>query len=258
MLERAPDWAYIENSLGHVPETLTEFRSVSQKLAYQGVETQRDMEVAEAAALAAITATEWPLYRDLVRKTPEKAFETIPHVYVTGKEVGLEGDWVLRKLNANDPTGPMLGRITDCCQHVAHELGHMPAIAGYKSPWSGFVVVEYKGEIIAQSWVWRSAKETGWADDDATPHRAVVFDSVEALSSAYVEGIAALYKEASRRMVGRLGVMEVRFGLTEYGITPEVREYLGTKNEPAEDVWPHEYSGYMDGKRQWQIKEDEE
>ena len=256
VLKRAPDWAYIEYSLGHVPKTLTEFNSVSQKLQYQGIETQRDMEVAEIAARVGVAVSEWPLYRDLVRETPEKAFETIPHVQVTGKEVGLEGDWVLRKLDANDPIGPMLGLATNCCQHLTNE-GADCARHGYASPWGAFCVVEYKGRVISQAWLWRSSQEGGWADDDQTPHKAVVFDSVEALSSAYVEGMAALYKEAAQRMVGRLGVKEVRFGLTAYGITPELGKYLGMV-VVKEDVWPHDYNSYMNGQQQWTIKEDEE
>jgi hypothetical protein len=126
---------------------------------------------------------------------------------------------------------------------------------GYESPWSGFYIVEYKGSLIAQSWAWRSSSDNGWADDDTTPHKALVFDSIEALGNAYVEGISKLYREAAKRIVGRLGIKEVRFGATGYGITREVGLYLGM-DEPKEDVWPYNYSGYMDGARQWIIRDE--
>jgi hypothetical protein len=103
-------------------------------------------------------------------------------------------------------------------------------------------VIEYKGAIVAQSWLWRNDAST------------VVFDSVEAVGSAYVEGIARMIANAVPRLIGRLGVETVLFGDTLYGITRAVKEVLGGI-AVGQVASPCDYNGYMDGRSQWQLPE---
>jgi len=195
------------------------------------------VKVAQVAASFSMSEGHFLAYRDLVREG-EKAWEAIPGVRLTGKDAGLEGDWEIRSLDAGDPLGPMLGLATNCCQHL-HNAGAGCARHGWRSPYGAFVAVWYRGKVIAQSWLWRS-RDT------------VVFDSIEALSGAYIEGIATLYVAAAKAMLRRLGVRAVRVGDTRYGITREIRDTLRGK-ECALSVRPEDYTGYMDGSSQWAI-----
>ena len=225
---------------GAVPELPREAIRMAMMCRYTGIETQRDQEVAEMAAQLKLSDQQFHEYRDLCRK-PVKSLETIPHVRVEGHEVGLEGDWVLRTLEAGDPKGPALGLFSACCQHL-DGAGSACAKHGYSSPYGSFVVIEYKGAIVAQSWLWRNDAST------------VVFDSIEAVGSAYVEGIARMIANAVPRLIGRLGVETVLFGDTSYGITPAVKEVLGGI-VVGQVASPCDYNGYMDGRSQWQLPE---
>ncbi|NCC28518.1 MAG: hypothetical protein EOM22_10330 [Gammaproteobacteria bacterium] len=100
-----------------VPESPREAIRMATMCRYTGIESQRDQDVAEMAAHLKLSDQQFHAYRDLCRN-PVKASETIPHVRVEGHEVGLEGDWVLRTLEAGDPMGPALGLLTACCQHA--------------------------------------------------------------------------------------------------------------------------------------------
>jgi len=224
-------WLAVEQSLGRVPKSLSELRTEALKVKYTDVENR---EVAELAAQYRLGQEDFLDYQKFLKDLPTKWLETIPMVQVIGEAVGLEGDWRLRRLLADDPLGPMLGVATNCCQHL-HGAASSCAKDGMKSASSSFWVVEYKGTVIAQSWVWR-------ADD------ILVLDSIEALNSAYVEGIAHLYKEAARRTIGKLGITEVRIGDTAYGITREIMRLL--PNEPVSTVGYHTLK-HWDDNRPW-------
>jgi hypothetical protein len=225
-------WLAVEQSLGRLPKSLSELRTESLKVRYTDVENR---EVAELAAQYKLGQEEFLDYQKFLQKLKPKTFEAIPMVQVFGEDVALEGDWRLRRLLADDPLGPMLGIATNCCQHL-HGAASSCAKDGMKAGTSSFWVVEYKGLVIAQSWVWRT-------------ENVLVLDSIEALNSAYVEGIARLYREASRRTVGKLGISEVRVGDTAYGITREVIGVLET-----EAVTPIKYMTIrnVDVMEQWQ------
>jgi len=224
-------WLAVEQSLGRVPKSLSELRTEALKVKYTDVENR---EVAELAAQYRLGQEDFLDYQKFLKDLPTKWLETIPMVQVIGEAVGLEGDWRLRRLLADDPLGPMLGVATNCCQHL-HGAASSCAKDGMKSASSSFWVVEYKGSVVAQSWVWR-------ADD------VMVLDSIEALNSAYVEGIAHLYKEAARRTIGKLGITEVRIGDTAYGITREIMRLL--PNEPVSTVGYHTLK-HWDDNRPW-------
>ncbi len=240
VLEHGGRFAAIQTLTGGVPATLVQVRAAAARITYEGVDRPEDQAVAEAAAQVGLGPHDFVRYRDLMREDG-KAWEEIPGFVVFGGEVGLAGEWVLRRLHARDPIGPMLGLLTNCCQHLQGAAREC-AISGVRDPDTAFAVVEYRGKIVAQSWLWR-------ADDDAT----VVVDSIEALDSAYVEGIAALYREAAQRLVGRLGITRVLFGETDFGITADVKAALRGSSLPT---WVRpKREGYRDGSTQWELPE---
>jgi hypothetical protein len=166
----------------------------------------------------------------------EDASARIPYVRVTGADIGLEGDWVFETLRPKDPLGPLLGLLTDCCQHPRGE-GAACAAHGYMSPLGGFVTVRYKGRVVAQSWCWRGSSPYSNTLD------VLCVDNIEALGTAYTEGIMRLYKAAAERMIGVDGIRTITVGADydDAGVSRlPINPWLAT---------PADYSGYRDSKK---------
>jgi hypothetical protein len=210
---------YCKNNNIPIPNNTRDMDAISSRFVYKNV---TNVGVATACSAADCSQAEFEDYQRLY-DSPKRA-EAIPYIEVTGDEVGLEGNWKMYKLHYNDPRGALLGRITNCCQHL-HGAASDCAEAGVKSEFCGFVVVEYNDEIIAQSFAWRGTKGE------------LVFDSIEALGHSYTEGIAMLYQEFGRRILGKLMVRKVLIGAGS-GISRYVADYLGLKEakNPAKQV----------------------
>ena len=223
-------WFPNMDEAGEKPTSLAQLREICAKYHYIGVPNGLQ-QFAAACNNAKISQREFNEYVQYIERTQVKDAETIPHINITGHDIDLDGDWKMETLQSNDPIGLVLGRLTNCCQHL-HGAGAECAKHGYSSQYGSFVVVRYNGKIVAQSWVWRR--------DDR-----VVFDSVEALGGAYVEGIAKLYQYASEQIKGKLMIKEVAIGSTFYGITRLVTALL--KTGQSGHTRPVDHRGYMDG-----------
>ena len=211
-LKYSQHWEEIEKTIGRLPKSLEELEALCRKVRYGDIAPEHAA-IADAAASLDLGTEEYLQYRDFMTGTAPSPSKCLPEVRVTGKDVGMAGDWVLESLAPGDPIGPMLGLATNCCQHL-NGAAYTCAKAIWHHRRAGAWVVRYKGKIIAQSYVWSSAD-------------ILVLDSVEALSGAYVEGIAALYGKAAT-LLTKEG-WEVYIGHTGYGITREVIGILEVK-----------------------------
>ncbi|RME81252.1 MAG: hypothetical protein D6775_14045 [Caldilineae bacterium] len=142
-------------------------------------------------------------YVKLYRRGP-KDHEMIP----APRGVAKDG-YALRQLPHDDPIAPAVGLLTDCCQHLdsaASSCAKASWLRGDCAVW----VAEKSGEIVAQSFVWRSKS-------------ALVLDSIEA-KGGYRKGevaglLADLFLAAARQAIGRLCIERAFVGETHYGIT---------------------------------------
>lgn len=172
-------------------------------------------------------------------KNQPKSYEQIPFVLVKAEQLGLPSDWEFSKLQHDDITGLILGKLSGCCQSIGG-AGEDSAIAGYTESTSGFYVVRKKGRIIAQIWAWRSQ------DDD------IVLDSIESLSREpeVLKIIAKLIFEGAKRIAqSGLGIKSCMIGDTGSGITREVgsRMKFNKRNYSRKPMSP---KGYFDGRSQ--------
>jgi hypothetical protein len=107
-----------------------------------------------------------------------------------------DGEYVLRTLPKDDPRGLFLGEYTNCCQHP-NGAGSTSAFHGAFNKDGCFLVLEKKGHIRAQAWVWRSGD-------------ILVLDNVEALG--YLKpALQGLFKQAAEAWL-KEGFSEVRVG----------------------------------------------
>ena len=116
------------------------------------------------------------------------------------------GDWKFYTLDRMDVRGPFLGNYTNCCQHPTG-AGASCALYGTTEPTSGFVVLEYRGEIKFQSWIWRDRSE-------------LVFDNIEGgCKTELYEEAKAVYLEGVQSFVGKLGISRCLIGTGRSDIT---------------------------------------
>lgn len=120
-------------------------------------------------------------------------YESIPKV------VHSNGDWKFYRLDRGDVRGPWLGEYTGCCQHPGG-AGESCALHGTTNPDGAFVVLEHRGEIKFQSWVWRHGD-------------ALVFDNVEGSCKRGLSSEAkGLYTKGILAFKGRLGIKRILVG----------------------------------------------
>lgn len=157
-------------------------------------------------------------------------FESIPKISIS------RGDWKFYKLDRDDPRGPFLGHYTGCCQHPTG-AGAECARHGVTSPFGGFVVLEYRGTIKFQSWVWR------YQD-------CLVADNIEGGCTATIEEEAKeMYILGLKEFTGKLGIKRIYVGTGGSDINLN-KEYAQEQSTFA----PDGYRGYLDSAWLWRIK----
>lgn len=178
-----------------------------------------------------------------VIKEAPPAQKNLPDLAIQGEKFGMKGARLYR-LPANDVRGLYLGQYTDCCQYVG-ENGEACAIFGYKSPESGFYVIENaRGQIIAQSWAWRGADG------------ALCFDSLETLGhnvppEKWPEILKAIADHLDEDPA-RGATPVTRFVVGAGGDTPANTLSAIFKKAAKPSSLP-EYDGYSDAKQQFLI-----
>lgn len=106
---------------------------------------------------------------------------------------GKVGTYSYQFISKDDPRGLVLGYATDCCQVIGGQ-GQACLETGYRDKDSSFFLIEKKGHIYAQSWIWQKETEKGLS---------LCFDSVEVLGKNLdiSKDILGCYVEASKRLV---------------------------------------------------------
>ena len=213
------------------PKTLNELRDVAATLSYkQGAEHS---EWAKIALKNGISEEDFDLGLKVMKRANKK--DILPNITIDGATVGMP-DFYMEKLPAGNPLGLVLGKITDCCQHIAHKAGRQCVVFGMTNEKSGFYVWKKKtkgnitsnDDIIAQSWV--------WVGDDNN----IVFDSFEPLDKKNHRNIVQPFIEQYAALIDREGKFAgVRLG--EGGYTPRLNLARAQKNTTTE-----QYKGYSD------------
>jgi len=192
-------------------------------LVYEGCE---DIQFAQECA-------KWGLSQSQFEKVQKEwtgrdiKYESIPKVSIS------DGDFKFYKLDRDDVRGPFLGEYTGCCQHP-QGAGASCAIHGTTNPDGGFVVLEYRGVVKFQSWVWRNQD-------------TLVFDNIEGSITETLYGSAKnMYIDGIEAFRGKLGIKTLLVGTggsdIKLGISDEVRPM---------NVTPP--LGYSDAHRVWRL-----
>lgn len=187
----ANSWPIVEDGGGTLDMPLRELEVILASSVYTDV---LDRELARECAKWGLSQEEFKEVQEFWTSR-DLSSESIPGIdFVTDDE------YRFYRLSKDDPRGLFLGEYTDCCQHV-RGAGSTCAFHGAGNPNGGFYVVERRGEIVAQSWAWRSGS-------------TLVFDNIEVLGygTERQDAVEHIYTEAARRLLGRLCVQEIRLG----------------------------------------------
>lgn len=153
----------IEAYLGRPPATLEEAEQTAVKCIYA-----RATKFPELANLCHAYKRSEEQFEDYVRLLARaKKRDHCPDVKITLSDLGYD----LERLAPGDPRGPLLGVITNCCQHL-HGAAEECARAGVTHPDASFYIIKKNDRIVAQSFAWRTKT-------------SLVFDSFETLSDDY-------------------------------------------------------------------------
>ena len=184
-----------------------------------------DIDFAIEAAKHGISQNNFEKYQDRWMSR-NKSATWIPKVSVSS------GDFKFYRLDRDDARGPFLGHYTGCCQHP-DGAGASCAMHGTLDPMGSFVVLEHRGEVKFQSWVWRSG-------DD------LVFDNIEgAIKADLYEEAKQVYLEGINAFKGRLMINRCFVGVNGSDIKLDGRDGLSlpcprkapTRYSDASYVW---------------------
>ena len=144
--------------------------------------------------------------------TGGKSAEFLPQV--RGEHNGL----TIRKINAHDKMGPLIGRLSGCCQHL-HGAARDCAVKTYTDPTMGVYVIEdSRKQLVAQTFAYRTMCDS------------IVLDSVESRSiyEDKAADVAHLIKMAFDEVVKSqtMCVRQVVIGNTSYGMTQDVSKHI--------------------------------
>ena len=192
-------------------------------------------ELLELSARVNMSQDTFDLYLEAVTEIVTKTYEMLPFIRIDGsKYEDIGHEYILEKLDYNDPTMLSVGLETACCQHL-EGVGSRSAEHSYTHPSSAVYVLRKNGSIVAESWVWRN-------DNDG-----VVFDSIEGRSSVPDKVVAAAFMELAKQLIGKLCIRKVYVGATTYGFTGEFMS-INDINSYRVQTTMIEPCSYMDGR----------
>ena len=158
------------------------------------------------------------------------AYETLPLGLKAQGDEGLSA----RFLERGDFKALVIGEYTGCCHHIGG-AGSSCAKHSFSAPEGAVLVIEHKGKIAFQSWVWRNG-------DD------VVFDNVEGNIKDHLrESAKRLYADFAKQLIGKLGIKRVWVGANHSDL-----EFEGSP-VPKGPGLPAGYVGYSDARNKWLI-----
>jgi hypothetical protein len=209
------------------PSSPKEMHTLFSKLYYD--RSQENPDFAEIAISIGLSDSTFNIALDTL-KTQGKTKDNIPDIIIDGKDIG-HPNFYMQRLKPSDPTGFILGKLTNCCQHL-NGAGKSCAMHGMTSPNGGFYVWKHRekggDKIVAQSYVWISK------------NNALVFDSFEKLGLEYDKLLVPFMEQFVHEIKKKHTVYMGTGGATPY-LDYEISTGINCEK-------PIDYSGYSDAK----------
>ena len=197
----------LERLIGRAPKTIVEVTAVTRNVP------------GSALLEAGVPKSDYDLYYNLYSEIPNLPPKIIkPAVLATLESrespAAKLRQYTMSVLPVESPIAPALGNLLVNCQHLTGASAGA-VYQGVREPWSGFVIIEEDGAIVAASWFWLSDN-----------NEQFVFDSVEAIFQFRKNEhrthvvLSTLYLEASQFLVKKFGFTTVAIGNGNYAGVP--------------------------------------
>ncbi len=162
--------------------------------------------VSQTAALMNYTQQQFETLQQIYNYGKQRTFSSIPRIVSDSKIELPTGNYYYEILRLDDPRAMSIGFETDCCQ----ELGETAEICMEHSMVDKngrvFIITNDKGEVVAQSWVWRN-KNVLCFDNIEVPDKKMWDNGIEkgheddGIRNQFTDDVLDIYKMASKKLI---------------------------------------------------------
>ena len=162
--------------------------------------------VSQTAALMNYTQQQFETLQQIYNYGKQRTFSSIPRIVSDSKIELPTGNYYYEMLRLDDQRAMSIGFETDCCQ----ELGDTAEICMEHSMVDKngrvFIVTNDKGEVVAQSWVWRN-KNVLCFDNIEVPDKKMWDNGIEkgheddGIRNQFTDDVLDIYKMASKKLI---------------------------------------------------------
>ena len=156
---------------------------------YSELDTVND-NVARISSIAGYEQEEFSVLQNIYNYGKQRVYSSIPRIESKTDEFYYE------MLRLDDPLALAIGTLTDCCQELGDQAEWCMQHSMTSTDGRVFVVKDFEGNIIAQSWVWRN-KNTICFDNIEIPDK--VFERYE--GEYIAKKVYDIYKQAALEII---------------------------------------------------------
>lgn len=153
-------------------------------------------ELSRVSGIAGYSQTDFNKLQEIFEHGKTRVVSSIPRV------TGEYGNYYYEILRLTDPLAVAIGTLTDCCQELNNAAEVCMEHSMVSSHGRVFVIKDKEGNIISQSWVWRSGNVLCF-DNIEIPDKA--FTRAQRVlgqnSAAFAENVYNIYKQAAKELI---------------------------------------------------------
>lgn len=156
---------------------------------------------AEISAIAGYSQEDFNKLQQIYNYGKQRTFSSIPRIEQSVKK--LSGNYTYETLRLDDPLAMAIGTLTDCCQELNDCAEVCMEHSMVDKNGRVFVIRDDKGNIVAQSWVWRN-KDVLCFDNIEIPDKTftrVSKEHPELGRTGFTSEIFDIYKQAAHDLI---------------------------------------------------------
>ena len=156
---------------------------------------------AEISAIAGYSQEDFNKLQQIYNYGKQRTFSSIPRIEQNVKKVS--GNYTYETLRLDDPLAMAIGTLTDCCQELNDCAEVCMEHSMVDKNGRVFVIRDDKGNIVAQSWVWRN-KDVLCFDNIEIPNKTftrISKEHPELGRTGFTSEIFDIYKQAAHDLI---------------------------------------------------------
>jgi len=153
--------------------------------------------MAEVAAIAGYSQKDFDTLQQIYNYGKQRTVSSIPRIKNTN------GKYTYEMLRLDDPLAMAIGTLTDCCQELGNTAEGSMEHSMVDKNGRVFVVRDFDGNIVAQSWVWRN-KDVLCFDNIEIPNKTftrVLKNNLDSERKIFTDEIYSVYKQAAQDLI---------------------------------------------------------